>query len=144
MAFDGTGYGTDGTIWGGEILVAGYRDAERVGSLAPVPLPGGDAAIRRPCRVALAHLWAAGIEWADDLAPAGALPPDERAVLDPPTRTRAGCVATSSMGRLFDAVSSLVGLRHHADVRGPGGHGAAMGGRSGFGRVSPFAGTASG
>ncbi len=114
LACDGTGYGDDGTIWGGEILVAGYLAFERVGSLTPVPLPGGDAAIRRPCRVALAHLWAAGIEWADDLAPVEATSADERAVLARQLDSGVGTVATSSMGRLFDAVSSLVGLRHDA------------------------------
>jgi hydrogenase maturation protein HypF len=114
LACDGTGYGDDGTIWGGEILLAGYRAFERAGSLTPVLLPGGDAAIRRPCRVALAYLWAAGIEWADDLAPVGAASPDERAVLARQLDSGIGTVATSSMGRLFDAVSSLIGLRHDA------------------------------
>ena len=115
LAFDGTGFGTDGTIWGGEVLVAGYADFARVGHLRPVPLPGGDAAIRRPCRAALAHLWAAGIEWAEDLPPVAALGPDERAACWRRQLERGiGCVPTSSMGRLFDAVSSLLGLRHEA------------------------------
>ena len=114
LACDGTGYGDDGTIWGGEILVAAYRAFERAGSLAPVPMPGGDAAVRRPCRVALAHLWAAGIEWADDLAPVEATSADERAVLARQLDSGVGTVATTSMGRLFDAVSSLIGLRHDA------------------------------
>ena len=114
IAFDGTGFGTDGTIWGGEVMVAGYGAFERVGHLATVPLPGGDAAIRRPCRTALAHLWAAGIDWAEDLPPTGAVTPEERVVLLRQLERGTGCVATSSMGRLFDAVSSLLGLRHHA------------------------------
>jgi hydrogenase maturation protein HypF len=111
VAFDGTGYGTDGAIWGGEVLVAGYGDFDRVGHLAYVPLPGGDAAIRKPYRAALAHLWSAGIEWAPDLPPVLAASDDERAVLQRQLERNFHCVATSSMGRLFDAVSSLLGLR---------------------------------
>ncbi len=114
IAFDGTGFGTDGAIWGGEVLVADYGECERVGHLKSVALPGGDAAIRHPCRTALAHLWAAGVEWAEDLPPASALSTQERTVLARQLERGTGCVATSSMGRLFDAVSSLLGLRHRA------------------------------
>jgi len=116
LAFDGTGYGSDGAIWGGEVLVASGQGYQRVAHLSPVPLPGGDAAVRNPWRVALAHLWAAGVEWADDLAPverlAGGAEGAEGRLLARMLATGAGCVPTTSMGRLFDAVASLVGLRH--------------------------------
>jgi hydrogenase maturation protein HypF len=114
IAFDGTGYGPDGTIWGGEVLVARYGDFERVAHLRSLPLPGGDGAVRRPSRAALAHLWAGGIDWSADLPPVAATPAAERRVLAQQLEHGVGCVPTSSMGRLFDAVSSLVGLRHEA------------------------------
>jgi hydrogenase maturation protein HypF len=112
FAFDGTGYGTDGAIWGGEVLVAGYRGFERAAHLRYVQLPGGDATIRKPYRSALAHLRAAQIDWSADLPPVQFADEDELRVIDRQLERTFQCVPTSSMGRLFDAVSSLLGIRH--------------------------------
>jgi len=115
LAFDGTGYGTDGAIWGGEVLVADYKSFTRFAHLDYVAMPGGDATVHRPYRMALAHLSAAGVTWAPGLPPFDACPPHERAVLAHQVSTGFGCVPTSSMGRLFDAVSSIAGVRHTVD-----------------------------
>ncbi|MFG2664919.1 carbamoyltransferase HypF [Streptomyces sp. NPDC048387] len=114
VAFDGTGYGDDGAVWGGEFLLADYDGFTRFAHLAYVPLPGGDAAVHRPYRMALAHLRAAGIDWTDDLPCVAVCPPDERRVLEAQMKRNLNCAPTSSMGRLFDAVSSLAGVCHRA------------------------------
>ncbi|HEY1732868.1 MAG TPA: hypothetical protein VGG23_00375, partial [Acidimicrobiales bacterium] len=110
FAFDGTGYGDDGAIWGGEVLVAGYGGYERAAHLAYVSLPGGDRAVRKPYRSALAHLRAAGVPWTADLPPVAAAGPEERTVVARQLELGINCVPTSSMGRLWDAVSSLAGI----------------------------------
>ncbi|HEX9497542.1 MAG TPA: carbamoyltransferase HypF, partial [Mycobacterium sp.] len=111
FAFDGTGYGSDAAVWGGEVLLANYKGYQRLAQLKYVPLAGGDISVLRPYRMALAHLWAAGIEWEADLPPVAACPADEQRALRQQLDTGMGCAPTSSMGRLFDAVSALTGVR---------------------------------
>ncbi len=111
VVLDGTGYGADGTIWGGELLLGSYASVERVGHLRPVTLPGGDAAIRHPARTAAAHLHAAGLGW-EGTASAAACTPAEGALLARMLATGSHCTPTTSMGRLFDAIASLLDVRH--------------------------------
>lgn len=118
VAFDGTGYGPDGTIWGGEFLVASIGDFERVGHLGLAPLPGGDSAIRHPKKTALAYLAAASVEWADTLPPVAATSTADRRLLRQQLESGVQVVPTSSAGRLFDAVASILGLRHEAGYEG--------------------------
>jgi hydrogenase maturation protein HypF len=118
LSFDGTGLGTDGAIWGGEVLLGGYAGYQRRYHLQYVPLPGGDLAVRKPSRMALAHLWQAGLAWDDDLPPLIALSGQERAGLRAQIDQRLNCPPTSSMGRLFDAVSALIGVRQTATYEG--------------------------
>ena len=118
VAFDGTGYGADGTIWGGEFLLADLATFERGGHLAPVPMPGGAAAVRQPWRMAAAYL---------DAAFSGA-PPESLSVVRRNEARWAAVVAmgrrginspvTSSAGRLFDAVAALLGVRDVINYEG--------------------------
>ncbi len=114
VAFDGTGYGDDQAVWGGEFLIAGYHGYHRFAHLRYTPLPGGDTTVRRPYRMALAHLHAAALPWDADLPSVAACPPDEQVVLARQLAGGLGCADTSSAGRLFDAVASLAGVCHRS------------------------------
>jgi hydrogenase maturation protein HypF len=118
VCFDGTGLGTDGAIWGGEFLLGGYSQYSREYHLSYIPLPGGDAAISKPCRSALAHLWNAGVPWDDDLLPVSALVESERSLILQQLQKNINSPRTSSVGRLFDAVSSLLGICQIATYEG--------------------------
>jgi hydrogenase maturation protein HypF len=120
VAWDGTGYGTDGTIWGGEFLRIDANDFQRVGHLRTFPLAGGDTAAREPRRSAAGLLFELGGERALEEGGA-ALAPFDR-VEGPVVRTMLlrslQVVRTSSAGRLFDAVASLLGLVQRSDFEG--------------------------
>jgi len=111
VAFDGTGYGTDGAIWGGEFLIADFRGFERFAHLDYSPLPGGDSATKKPYRIALAQLWQNGIGWDEDLAPVTGSCGDDLSTLRSMLAHEINTPLTSSIGRLFDSVAALAGGR---------------------------------
>jgi len=111
VAFDGTGYGPDGTIWGGEFLLADLAGYERCGHLAPVPMPGGAAAIRQPWRMAAAYLGDGAREVAERHA-------DRWAAVTAMAAKGVNSPLTSSAGRLFDAAAALLGVRDTINYEG--------------------------
>jgi hydrogenase maturation protein HypF len=111
LSFDGTGYGTDGAIWGGEILLASYADFERVAHLEYLPLPGGDSAIRHPWRIALGYAHALGLD-INDLPFLRNIDKPNIRIVKQQVDKKLNAPLTSSMGRLFDAVASLIGIRN--------------------------------
>ncbi|MBN2100120.1 MAG: carbamoyltransferase HypF [Dehalococcoidia bacterium] len=117
VAFDGTGYGGDRTIWGGELLVADLKGFRRVGHLEHVPMPGGTAAIRKPYRMVLGYIHALlGPDFPlHGLPILGPLDPGELVVVARQIERRVNSPLTSSAGRLFDAVSTLAGIRGEID-----------------------------
>jgi hydrogenase maturation protein HypF len=121
VTWDGTGYGDDGSVWGGEFLLGSAAGFRRVAHLRPFRLPGGDVAAREPRRPALAVLVEAlgpGAFERDDLAPVRAFAAAERAVLATMIERGVGSPWTSSAGRLFDALASLVGIRQATTFEG--------------------------
>ena len=121
VAFDGTGYGTDGTVWGGEFLEVTATGWRRFAHLRPFRLPGSEAAIREPRRAALGLLFAAfGRDGPamTDLAPVAAFSPLERETITTMLDRGTNAPLTTSAGRLFDAVAALAGIRHRASYEG--------------------------
>lgn len=106
ISYDGTGYGTDGAIWGGEIMLADYAEFDRIFHLEYLPLPGGDAAIEHPVRVAFAYLEKSGIN-SDFLRGISAL---EKKIISKQIENNFNIFQTSSMGRLFDCVAAMLNL----------------------------------
>ena len=120
IAFDGTGYGVDGAIWGGEVLLANRTDFERFANFAYVPMPGGAAAIKHPLRMAYGVLWA--YDLLDHPAAVEALAPlgEEAEVCDRMIERGLNTPMTSSVGRLFDAASALLGICAESSYEGEG------------------------
>ncbi len=109
VALDGTGYGTDGKIWGGEFLLADYRDFERVGHFSYLPLPGGETAIKKPYRIAIAYLNALNEPLPAELTKG--IKDEEITATLAQLKKGFNSPLTSSCGRFFDAVSALLGIR---------------------------------
>jgi hydrogenase maturation protein HypF len=119
VAFDGTGFGTDGKIWGGEILVANLAEFTRRAHLRYVPLPGGDAAVRQPWRMALSYLRDAfGAQLPGNLTHFPNVTPKQIDLVDTMLARRIQTVETSSCGRLFDAVAAILGIASEVTFEG--------------------------
>ncbi|NTV47536.1 MAG: hypothetical protein HGB11_13685 [Chlorobiales bacterium] len=106
LIMDGTGYGTDGTIWGGEVFIGDYAKAMRFAHFEPMPLPGGDAAIKAPWRIAASYLYKAFGETIPDLP---LLQKNDALPIIEMVRRNFNSPLTSSLGRLFDAVAAISG-----------------------------------
>ena len=111
FAFDGTGFGDDGTIWGGEVFVGDYTNFERAAHLEYFPLAGGDVAVKKPYRVALSLMKKAEIDWDESLNCVSYCAETERKILAKQLENNINIVPTSSFGRIFDAVASIAGVR---------------------------------
>jgi hydrogenase maturation protein HypF len=114
LALDGTGYGTDGRIWGGEVLICRLDSFSRFARLDYVPMPGGDAAVHEPWRMAFAHLLSAGSAENEARELAGASEQEARLMTRMMER-RINSPQTSSLGRLFDAVAAVILKRRKVD-----------------------------
>ncbi|NPA90807.1 MAG: carbamoyltransferase HypF [Chloroflexi bacterium] len=118
LALDGTGYGPDGTIWGGEILLADERSYRRMARLTPFPLPGGDEAVRHPWRIALILAEQALGDIPSVLLDHLNIPSQMARIVIQQSDKGLNAPLTSSCGRLFDGVAALLGVRHHITYEG--------------------------
>jgi hydrogenase maturation protein HypF len=111
VALDGTGFGTDGCIWGGEFLAADFKGFERLVHLEYLPLPGGAQAVKKPARTALGYMLALGISPDKSLPVMQYVTDEEQEIIREQVKKKLNAPLTSSMGRLFDAVAALTGVR---------------------------------
>jgi hydrogenase maturation protein HypF len=120
LSFDGTGYGTDGAIWGGEVLVAESKQFDRVAHLAYVPMPGSAAAIKEPWRLAISYLHDAFGDafWDMQLPVLEQNDPQKLKIMVEMIQKDINCPQTSSLGRLFDGVAAIVGIRNRVNFEG--------------------------
>ena len=121
ICWDGTGYGADGTIWGGEFLLTDGSDYQRLAHLNLFPLPGGELAVKEPRRSALGLLFSlcdGNFEEYNDLSCVKAFSSKELTVISQMIKQKINTPLTSSMGRLFDGIASLIGLCHQASFEG--------------------------
>jgi len=120
LAFDGTGYGTDGSIWGGEILIAAPAGFKRAASLRPVPMPAGASAIKEPWKMAVSYLYDAFGDalWNLDLPLFREIDAKRIAGIIEMISKKINSPATSSLGRLFDGVAAIAGIRTHVFFEG--------------------------
>lgn len=119
LAFDGTGYGADGATWGAEVLIADYRSCDRALHLEYLPLPGGDAAIRKPWRTAVGFAAALGLDL-EGLPFLQQLDPGEVEIVRKQAKLGLNAPPVSSMGRLFDCVAALCGVCGEVDYEAQG------------------------
>ncbi len=120
LSFDGTGYGTDGAIWGGEILIADIEKFSRTAHFAYLPMPGSAAAIKEPWRMAVSYLYDAFGQdfWNLDLPVLKAIEADKVKIIVDMIRKKINSPLTSSLGRLFDGIASIAGIRNHVLFEG--------------------------
>ncbi|KYH34998.1 carbamoyltransferase HypF [Clostridium tepidiprofundi DSM 19306] len=121
ISFDGTGYGTDGKIWGGEFLICNFNEFKRIGHLAYMPLPGGDNAIKEPWRIGASYLYSTlkNIYSKDTaLSETISIFGEKCRPIIKMVEKSFNCIETSSMGRLFDAISSIIGVREKISYEG--------------------------
>ncbi len=111
LVWDGTGYGTDGTIWGGECLIGDYSGFERFGSIRPIPMPGGDRAVKEIHRLAFSLMKEAGLEVSRF---------EDGAILSAMMEKGLNCPKSSGMGRLFDGVAAICGIKTRSSYEGQG------------------------
>jgi len=120
LSFDGTGYGTDGSIWGGEVLIVETHHFSRAAHLTSVPMPGGDGAIREPWRMAvsyLSHVFGEGF-YDLELPFLGSIEKDRIRIIQTMISNKVNAPPTSSLGRLFDGIAAIVGIRNQVAYEG--------------------------